>query len=114
MSYVIPFLLLTIAGAFEHEQALNARDFHGESQLFCTFMWLSVWSCKICSYGLLFYIGFNLSWVAAGVMYAAGFVAPGVLAGVLAAMFNRLVFSIAAFIVWPVCLIGAFLLLPKP
>lgn len=120
MSYIIPFLLISIAGAFEHEQAVHAKNFRGESQSFCTTLWVSAWSCKICCLALLIFVGIKLSWLAAIVMFVAGFIVPGILAGLFGGVAGRIFgpmgqayVSLAAFLVWPSSLIAAYFTLPK-
>lgn len=116
----MPFVLISLAEAFEHEQALHAKGFRGESELFCTILWLSVYACRISCYSLLIFIGIKISWLVAIGMFIGGFIIPGLLAGLIATTMARVfgaigqaIVSMAGFLVWPASLIAAYLTLPK-
>jgi hypothetical protein len=81
MLYLLPFFLIAIGSAFEHEQALHAKNFRGESQAFCTALWISVYASWAARIAILVYIVLNLSWVAAIAMFIGGMLASGVIAG---------------------------------
>lgn len=120
MAYLLTFFLLAIGNAFEHEQALHAKNFRGESQAFCTILWFSVYASWVTRIAILVYIALNLSWIAAIAMFIGGMFFSGVIAGLVAGIIDRAVGSIgqlyisfAAFIVWPACFLAAYLSLPK-
>ena len=120
MAYLLPFFLLTIGHAFEHEQALHAKNFRGESQTFCTILWISVYASWIARIAALAYIALNLSWVAAIAMFIGGILVTGLIAGLVsvvavsaAGSIGQLYISFATFIVWPSCFLAAYLSLPK-
>lgn len=119
MEYLLSFFLLAIGKAFTHEQALHAKNFRGESQAFCTMLWISVYASWITSVAVLVYIVLNLSWVAALTIFVGGMLVSGVIAGLISSIVGRaigqigqLYISFAAFIVWPACFLAAYLLLP--
>lgn len=119
MEYLLSFFLLAIGKAFTHEQALHAKNFRGESQAFCTMLWISVYASWITSIAVLVYIVLNLSWVAALAIFVGGMLVSGVIAGLISSIVGRaigqigqLYISFAAFIVWPACFLAAYLLLP--
>ena len=120
MAYIFPFLLLAIGGAFEHEQALHAKNFRGSSQAFRTALWGSVFASWGVRIAILLYVGFKLSWIAALVMFAGGMLVSGVVAGLLSATLARaagpmgqVYISVAAFAIWPACFATAYLSLPN-
>ena len=120
MPYFLPFFLLAIGHAFEHEQALHAKKFRGESQTFCTALWVSVYASWVARLVILVYIAFKLSWIAAIAMFIVGMPVSGVIAGLLSGLVGRaagsigqIYISLAAFIAWPVCFLAAYLSLPK-
>ena len=120
MAYLLPFFLLAIGNAFEHEQALHAKSFRGESQAFCTILWISVYASWIIRIAVLTYIAVNLSWVAAIAMFIGGMLISGVIAGLVSGVVGRaagsigqLYISFSAFIIWPACFLAAYLSLPK-
>ena len=120
MAYLLPFFLLAIGNAFEHEQALHAKNFRGESQAFCTILWISVYASWIIRIAVLTYIAVNLSWVAAIAMFIGGMLISGAIAGLVSGVVGRaagsigqLYISFAAFIIWPACFLAAYLSLPK-
>ena len=120
MTYILPFFLLAIGNAFEHEQALHAKNFRGESQNFCTILWVSVYVSWVTRIAVLAYVALNLSWVAAIAMFVGGMLVSGVIAGLVSGVVGRitgptgqLYISFAAFIVWPACFLAAYLSLPK-
>ena len=119
MEYLLSFFLLAIGKAFAHEQALHAKNFRGESQAFCTMLWISVYASWITSIAVLVYIVLNLSWVAALAMFVGGVLVSGVIAGLISSIVDRaigqigqLYISFAAFIIWPACFLAAYLSLP--
>lgn len=120
MTYLAAALLLCLATAFAHEQVVHAKNFRGESQTFRSLLFLSAIFKGFTSMTLVIYVGFTLSWLAAIGLFGASIVGGGVIAGVIAATAERifgfsgqLLISISAFVVWPSCLVGAYLLLPK-
>lgn len=120
MLYLLPFFLLAIGSAFEHEQALHAKNFRGESQAFCTALWISVYASWATRIAILAYIALKLSWVAAIAMFIGGMLASGVIAGLVSGLvglsagsIGQLYISFSAFIVWPACFMAAYLSLPK-
>lgn len=119
MEYLLSFFLLAVGKAFTHEQALHAKNFRGESQTFCTILWISVYASWVTSIAIFAYIVLNLSWVAALAMFIGGILVSGVIAGLIssivssdAAQTRQLYILFAAFIVWPVCFLAAYLSLP--
>lgn len=120
MDYLLSFFLLSIGKSFAHEQALHAKNFRGESQAFCTILWLSVYASWATGIAVLAYIVLNLSWVAAVSMLIGGILVSGVIAGFISSIVGRatgpigqLYISFAAFIVWPACFLAAYLCLPR-
>ena len=120
MVYLAPFLLIAIGSAFEHEQALHAKNFRGESQNFCTALWLSVYASWACRIAIFAFIGIKLSLAVAVAMFIGGIVARGVFAGLLSGLMCRIAgpsgqefVSLTAFVAWPTLFFAAYLLLPK-
>lgn len=120
MLYILSFFLIAIGSAFGHEQALHAKNFRGESQAFCTALWISVYLSWAARIAILAYIALNLSWIAAIAIFIGGILASGIIAGLLSALSARtigsmgqLYISVGAFIVWPVCFLAAYLSLPE-
>lgn len=119
MDFLLPFILLSIGGAFEHEQAVHAKNFKGESQTFRTILWISVYTSWITRIAIVAYIALNLSWVAAIAIFTGRLLVSGLLAGIVSGVLRRAVGSIAqlyisfaAFVVWPSCYLAAYLVLP--
>lgn len=89
MVYILTFFLIAIGNAFEHEQALHAKSFRGESQAFLATLWLSVYASWATRTAILVYIGLKLSWIAAIAMFIGGILASGVIAGLVSARVGR-------------------------
>lgn len=120
MLYLLPFFLIAIGSAFEHEQALHAEHFGGESRAFHIALWISAYASWATRIAIIIYVALNLSWMAAIAMFIGAMLAAGVIAGSLSAIAARmagpkgqLYVSAAAFIVWPACFLAAFFSLPK-
>lgn len=120
MPYLLPFFLIAIGSAFEHEQALHAEHFTGKSRALHIALWVSAYASWATRIAIIIYIAVNLSWVAAIAMFIGGMLAAGVIAGLLSAIVRRtadpigqLYVSAAAFIVWPACFLAAYFTLPK-
>lgn len=120
MPYLLPFLLIAIGGAFEHEQARYAEDFPGESRAFHIALWISSYSSWASRIAIAIFIALNLSWPAAIAIFLGGMLVAGVIAGLLSAIarraagpMGRFYVSAAAFIVWPACFLAAYFSLPK-
>lgn len=90
IDYFSTAALICVATAFGHEQAVHAKNFRGESEVFRTFLFLSAITRSICVVALLAYVGFSLSWTAAAVMFIASILVGGILAGVLASVFTKI------------------------
>lgn len=119
MSYILTFFFIAFGHAFEHEQALHAKNFRGESQTFQTALWLSVYASWAVRVAILFFIGLKLSWLAAIAIFFGGMLTAGTIAGLLSAIAARfagsigqLYISLAAFVVWPACFLAAYFSLP--
>lgn len=120
MAYLLPFFLIAIGSAFEHEQVLRARNFPGESRAFRTALWISAYASWATRIAIIIYIALNLSRVAAVAMFIGGMLAAGVISGLLSGISGRwagptgkVYVSASAFIVWPTCFLAAYFSLPK-
>ena len=119
MLYLLPFFLIAIGSAFEHEQSQHAEHFTGENRAFHIALWISAYSSWATRIAIIIYIALKLSWVAAIAMFIGGMLGAGVIAGLLSAIAGRMAgprgqfyVSAAAFIVWPACFLAAFFSLP--
>jgi len=120
MLYLLPFLLIAIGSAFEHEQAQHAEHFQGGSRAFGTALWISAYASWATRIAIIIYIAVKLSWVAALGMFFGGMLVAGVVAGVLSGIAGRAAgpmghfyLSAAAFVIWPACFLAAYFSLPK-
>lgn len=119
LPFLLPFALIAVGGAFEHEQGQLAAEFKGQDQGLRSALWFSAYAGWATRIALLVYIGFKLSWIAAIAMFLGAMVLSGVVAGTLSALagryagaMGRLYVSLAAFVVWPLCFLAAFFTLP--
>ena len=119
MLYLLPFLLIAIGSAFEHEQVQYAQRYPGESRPYHIALWVSAYSSWATRVAIIIYIGFALSWPAAIAMFIGGMLTAGIIAGLLSTVSRRIYgpmgpvhVAAAAFGVWPACFIAAYFSLP--
>ncbi len=120
MSYLLPFFLIAIGSAFEHEQALHAEQYRGESRAFRAALWISVYASWASRIALIIFIAWKLSWPAALAMFFGAMLVAGVIAGLISSIASRTAnpmrqfyVSAATFAVWPACFLAAYFSLPK-
>ncbi len=120
MPYLLPFFLIAIGSAFEHEQAQYAENFPGEGPAMRAALRISPYASWATRVALIIHIGLHFSWVAAIGMFIGAMLVAGIFAGLLSAIAARwagekgkFYLSSAAFIVWPACFLAAYVTLPR-